>query len=171
MKMKMARAKSRRLHFVAARCVPCENGSVKSFLFSLAVLPLLLAGCAGPASGPAGGASSSVSSLSALQDVTVTSPQPDAVVTSPLTVTGQARGTWFFEASFPVKLLDADGNVLAQAPAQAQGDWMTTNFVPFTVTLPFTPPAAKTGTLVLQKDNPSGLPEHEGSVEIPVKFP
>src|ERR1700746_2179249 len=47
---------------------------------------------------------------------------PGDAVTSPLTITGKAKG-WYFEASFPVKLLDGQGNVLASGPAQAQGDW------------------------------------------------
>lgn len=91
-------------------------------------------------------------------------------IASPLTITGQARGNWYFEASFPVRLLDAAGNELAIGIAQAQGDWMTTEFVPFTVTLTFTEPATGTGTLVLQKDNPSGLPENDNQLEIPVTF-
>lgn len=102
--------------------------------------------------------------------IRVTAPVKDAVVTSPLVVSGTARGTWYFEASFPVKLLDANGKVLAVAPAQAQGEWMTEEFVPFSVTLTFAKPTTATGTLVLEKDNPSGLPEHANSRTIPVKF-
>jgi hypothetical protein len=102
--------------------------------------------------------------------IKIDSPRPNTVVTSPLGVTGQARGTWYFEAVFPIKLLDADGNVLVQIPAQAQGDWMTESFVPFKATLEFTAPTTDTGTLVLEKDNPSGLPEHADSLIVPVKF-
>ena len=46
---------------------------------------------------------------------------------SPMTVTGTARGGWYFEASFPVELRDGNGSLLASSVAQAQGDWMTTN--------------------------------------------
>jgi hypothetical protein len=102
-------------------------------------------------------------------DVRVTNPQPNTVVSSPLTVTGEARGTWYFEASFPVQLLDENDSLIAMIPAQAEGEWMTTDFVPFSVTLDFTTDA-KTGTLVLQKDNPSGLPENVAEVRIPVRF-
>ncbi len=103
------------------------------------------------------------------QDVIIDSPAPNAVVTSPLTVTGKARGTWYFEASFPVRLLDDIGNELAIAPATAQGEWMTEDYVPFSVTLEFET-TVLTGTLELQKDNPSGMPENDESVSIPVKF-
>ncbi len=136
---------------------------------------LLVAACTPvPSDGDPGESSSSavVSSVasSAMDgDIIVDSPAPDAVVKSPLTVTGKARGTWYFEASFPVRLLDADGNELALVPAQAQGEWMTEDFVPFSATLTFAT-SAKAGTLVLQKDNPSGLPENDKSVSIPVRF-
>jgi hypothetical protein len=100
----------------------------------------------------------------------VSAPSAGSHVTSPLHVAGEARGTWFFEASFPVKLLDAAGNVLVQAPAQAKGEWMTEAFVPFELSLSFEAPSAGTGTLVLEKDNPSGLPEHADELRIPVVF-
>ncbi|KKW29900.1 MAG: hypothetical protein UY73_C0003G0012 [Parcubacteria group bacterium GW2011_GWA2_52_8] len=103
-------------------------------------------------------------------NINVSSPQPNSVVSSPLIVTGEARGTWYFEASFPVKLYDANNNLLAQAPAQALSDWMTTDFVSFSVTLTFPTPSTQTGTLVLEKDNPSGLPQNDDSVSIPVSF-
>ncbi len=100
----------------------------------------------------------------------VDSPTKEQVVTSPLKITGKAAG-WYFEASFPVELQDKNGNVIAQGPAQAQGDWMTAAYVPFEATLTFTKPAdGETGTLILRKDNPSGLPEHDDFVKIPVKF-
>lgn len=102
--------------------------------------------------------------------IRVTTPLPDTIVQSPLTVTGTARGNWYFEASFPVELIDANGKQLAIKPAQAQGEWMTTEFVPFSVTLIFPKPTTATGTLILRKDNPSGLLEHEDSISILVRF-
>jgi len=97
-------------------------------------------------------------------------PLPDAIIQSPLTLEGRARGSWFFEASFPVYLLDAGGDTIAVIPATAQGQWMTQEFVPFKATLSFTPPASPTGTLVLAKDNPSGLPEHAAELRVPIRF-
>lgn len=102
--------------------------------------------------------------------IEIWSPTPNMTVSSPLTVEGQARGTWYFEASFPVRLLDADGTVLGTAVAQAQSDWMTTEYVPFTATVIFTAPKGETGTIVLQKDNPSGLPENDNELRIPIQF-
>lgn len=97
-------------------------------------------------------------------------PTANAVVESPLTIDGQARGNFYFEAVFPVKLLDANGTVIAQGQAQAQGSWMTTDYVPFTATLTFTKPATDTGTLVLKNDNPSGDPSKDKELDIPVRF-
>ena len=102
--------------------------------------------------------------------IQVSSPLPNTTVASPLTVTGKARGNWYFEASFPIRLFDGNGKELAVGIAQAQGEWMTTEFVPFQVTLNFTNPTTTTGTLVLEKDNPSGLPEHAAELRLPVKF-
>jgi len=102
--------------------------------------------------------------------IRVESPMAGETITSPLLVTGQARGYWYFEASFPVELLDATGQQIAVNPAQAQGNWMTEEFVPFKSTLIFDKPTTPTGSLVLHKDNPSGLPEKEDSITIPVKF-
>lgn len=97
-------------------------------------------------------------------------PDPDEVVSSPLTVRGQVRGSWYFEASFPLEIVDDTGKVLAVTPAQAQGDWMQEGFVPFEATLTFNPGTATRGELVLRKDNPSGLPENDDEVRIPVRF-
>ncbi len=111
------------------------------------------------------------STPSSLADkIVVTTPTANALIASPVVVTGKARGTWYFEASFPVKVLDANGKVLGVVPAQAQGEWMTTEFVPFTVSVPFATSTTATGTLVLQKDNPSGLPEFDAELRIPVRF-
>lgn len=102
--------------------------------------------------------------------IRLSSPRPNETVSSPLAVVGEARGTWFFEASFPIGLLDANGKELVTATATAQGDWMTENFVPFTATLTFPVPETRTGTLVLKKENASGLPEHDDELRIPISF-
>jgi hypothetical protein len=67
----------------------------------------------------------------------VTSPREGATVMSPFTVSSEARGGWYSEGSFPVRLEDASGRVLAEVPAQAQGEWMTADTVPFLAELTF----------------------------------
>lgn len=98
----------------------------------------------------------------------VITPTSNSVVQSPLSITGRARGNWFFEASFPVKIVDKQGNMLSQTIATAQGDWMTTEFVPFTATAFFTVTTSTPADLVLQKDNPSGLPQFDDELRIPI---
>jgi hypothetical protein len=140
----------------------------------ICMLVIACAGCAGseqpepePAQAPTSGEEQASSSEAAVR---VSSPIADAVVSSPLVIAGEARGTWYFEATFPVSLLDADGKPVVSSYAQAQGEWMTEQFVPFKTELTFTAPASETGTLVLEKANPSGLPEHAGELRVPVRF-
>lgn len=102
--------------------------------------------------------------------IQVDAPKPNDMVSSPLIVTGKARGSWYFEASFPVKLFDGNGKELAVIPAQAQGGWMTEEFVPFKATLTFAKPETETGTLVIKNDNPSGDPANDKQITIPVRF-
>ncbi len=105
--------------------------------------------------------------------IVVTYPLPQATVTSPLVVRGKARGNWYFEASFPISLVATDGTVLVETYAQATGDWMTTDYVPFTATLSYTVPATVTdrhGFLILRKDNPSGEPQFDNALTLPVTF-
>jgi hypothetical protein len=104
--------------------------------------------------------------------IRITAPRPNGVITSPLKITGEARGNWFFEASFPIVVTDWNGLILGEGYATAQGEWMTTEFVPFTATLKFKNPNSnnKNGTLILKKDNPSGLLEHDDALEIPIVF-
>ena len=98
--------------------------------------------------------------------------QPDKqMLTSPYTLTGQVPGNWSFEASFPVELTDSQGKVLEKTPAHLNGNWMTTAYVPFSVTLTFTPlTTAESGVLILRKDNPSGMSENDDQVTINVRL-
>jgi len=103
--------------------------------------------------------------------IRLASPRPNETITSPLTITGEARGYWYFEASFPVVLVDWDGRIIAQGIATAKGEWMTSDFVPFEAKLEFVADSnaySNRGALILRKDNPSGLPEHDDALEIPV---
>lgn len=103
-------------------------------------------------------------------DIIVESPWSGSTITSPLMIKGRARGGWYFEAVFPITLLDANGNEIGRTQGQAQSDWMTSDFVLFEALLEFQKPATLTGTLVLKNDNPSGLPEKSRKIEIPVSF-
>ena len=102
--------------------------------------------------------------------IKIDNPRPNQIIESPLFVKGEARGNWYFEASFPAKLFDDNGFLLGITIAQALGNWMTEDFVPFNVILPFAVPSTSKGRLILEKDNPSGLPEYADELRIPVYF-
>ncbi len=110
------------------------------------------------------------SNQSGAGQISVAYPLKNDIISSPLNVTGQAKGGWYFEASAPIRIVDANGKILGQSFVQAQGEWMTPNFVPFKGTITFSQPTTSTGYVVFMNDNPSGLPENERSISIPIKF-
>lgn len=103
--------------------------------------------------------------------IVLNTPAPNESVESPLTIKGQARGFWFFEGDFPVVVTDWDGRIIGEGFVTAEGDWMTEEFVPFSGVIEFEiPEHENNGTLILRKDNASGLPEHDDALEIPILF-
>ena len=108
-------------------------------------------------------------------DITVELPFPGAVVGKEFAIIGEARGPWFFEASFPVVVTDWDGLVIYETHAEAQPDpgtgevnWMTNDFVPFRANVTIPESYIGKGTIILKNDNPSGLPERDKAVEFPI---
>jgi hypothetical protein len=111
----------------------------------------------------------SVQQDTALRDrVLVSSPKPGSTVGKTFQIRGEAPGNWHFEASFPLKVIDPKGNTLANSYCQAQGEWMTTDQVPFLCNVSITGSYSGPATLILMKDNPSGLPEHDDSIDFQV---
>ncbi|PIR55424.1 hypothetical protein COU74_01025 [Candidatus Peregrinibacteria bacterium CG10_big_fil_rev_8_21_14_0_10_36_19] len=105
------------------------------------------------------------------EDIKLTTPQPGDVLSGSISVKGEAKGFWFFEAQLDVEIVDEKGNLIAKTFASSMEDWMTTDFVPFEAyfgVLDFG--ESKEGKLILKKANASGLPENDASFEIPVKF-
>jgi hypothetical protein len=104
-------------------------------------------------------------------DIRVDLPQPNTAIASPVAISGEAKGNWFFEASFPIVVTDWDGRIIGEGHAEATSDWMSADFVPFTASVTFqTPSSGSSGAIILRKDNPSGLPENDDAIEIPVTF-
>lgn len=93
---------------------------------------------------------------------------PGNEVYSPLTITGQAKGSWFFEGSFPMQLRDSNGQVIGTAVTKATKEWMTDTMVPFTATLTFDASQTDPGELVFKRDNPSGMPQNDAEVRLGV---
>ncbi|MDQ5883554.1 MAG: hypothetical protein QG654_468 [Patescibacteria group bacterium] len=112
----------------------------------------------------------SVTSLKGVK-IFVDHPVQNNVVQSPLKITGRAPGNWFFEASAPVTITNWDGLIIGESYITAQGEWMTTEYVPFEGTLEFTNTEyGDYGFLILKKDNPSGEAQFDDSAEFKVFF-
>lgn len=137
-----------------------------------AILPEQESATSTESTGAATGTSTAPSRVPA--ELIVTSPQngKDVKISSPLTVAGSARGKWYFEGSFPVSIRTSTGKVIGEGSVKAQGDWMTTELVPFNGTITFTPqPAGSRGVLILKIANPSGDPANgQQEISIPVQF-
>jgi Immunoglobulin-like domain of bacterial spore germination len=86
-------------------------------------------------------------------EVTVVAPLSGARISSPVSVEGIAPNNWFFEAVFPLEL-SVDGEVISEAPAQAQTDWTVDCPVKFRGELKFNVAAEREAILTLAEDMP-----------------
>ncbi len=102
--------------------------------------------------------------------IRVEQPVSDAGVNSPMTISGKARGSWFFEGQFFSELVTQSGSTVATTTLTTSENWMTEDFVPFSGEIEFEAPNVEEGKLLLKKANPSGLKENEEIVSVPVKF-
>ncbi|MFA6295154.1 MAG: Gmad2 immunoglobulin-like domain-containing protein [Candidatus Paceibacterota bacterium] len=98
-------------------------------------------------------------------------------ISSPMIITGQAKGPWFFEGVLPIVVVDWDGLIIGEGYVQATSDWMIEGYVSFEGLVSFTSPAnnvsgtySNKGAIIFKKNNPSGLPENDAAIEIPVVF-
>jgi len=71
--------------------------------------------------------------------------------------------------AMPIKLVDETGNVIAQAQGTLLDDWMTSALLPFNAKLSWTTAPKGALSLVLEKDNPSGMSSNEDSLTIQLK--
>lgn len=104
------------------------------------------------------------------KDILISFPQENDSVLSPLLVSGLARGQWFFEATFPLEVVDAHGISLGAGYVQSFSNWMTEEFIPFQGEVEFSESTTKKGTLIISNANPSGLSKHHREVRVPIQF-
>lgn len=103
--------------------------------------------------------------------IVVETPTANSVLTNTFEIKGRARGYWFFESSFPVRLVAEDGTVLFNSYIMTDKEWMTEDFVVFNKTFTYKNlTGLELGTLILEKDNPSGLQEKADNLFIPVQL-
>lgn len=106
-------------------------------------------------------------------DIEIFNPKPNAVIASPLAISGIVRGNGWsgFEGQVgTVRLLDAAGKELAATYLPATGDWMTLP-VPFATSLTFASDQAQEGKLVFRNENASGDAVRDKTFVVPVKIP
>jgi hypothetical protein len=99
--------------------------------------------------------------------------QPDTVFENSLipqifSITGLARGDWFFDTGFfYIRVVDGKGQLMMRSRAYPTKNGTSTELVPFTAWLSFDPPETATGTLIFEKVISSSTDER---LIIPVRF-
>ena len=100
-------------------------------------------------------------------DIRVSSPHVNSTITSPLTVSGEAKG-WFVDGKILVQLMDDKGNIIVQSEALAKGEG--DEYVTFETKMDFDRKDVKAGDLVFQKINPSNDPAQARTFSFPIFF-
>lgn len=100
--------------------------------------------------------------------LTLNSPYKNSLNSSPINISGEIVGNWTFEASFVLQLLDSNKDPIISKPVMVQGDWMTTNKVPFETTIEYNSVSPQRGYLRFIKENPSDLPELDDQLDVPI---
>lgn len=91
------------------------------------------------------------------------------IVSNPIKIEGEVIGSWFFEGSFPIKLVSTNNEILGNSLATTSKNWMTNDFISFTSELNYTKSTSTNrALLILSKDNPSGNKELDQEIYIPV---
>jgi hypothetical protein len=106
----------------------------------------------------------------AAASINLTNLKANQLVRTPLKIKGQATGNWFFEGSFPIRLIDENKTEIGATQAQAVGNWMTSGLVDFTANLIFAKTTSTRGILIFRRDNPSGLERNAERYMIPVNL-
>ena len=86
-------------------------------------------------------------------------------------IKGSVPSSWIFEGSFPVRVVNRQGDTVADLSALADEEYMREGYVPFTLDLSLFPiNLDEEGVVVFQfeKDNPSGLDENDDSARVTV---
>ena len=93
---------------------------------------------------------------------------PGATITDVVTITGDIKGVYFFEGKAQGMLLDENKKVLNTFSLDATSNWLTADAVSFTAKVDTTSALAGPGFIRLKSDNPSGDPEKDKYIDIPI---
>ena len=102
------------------------------------------------------------------ESVQVQTPGAGATVENTFTIAGSAPNSWYSEAVFPIQVRDVSDNVIGRGQGHAQSDWTIPGAVVFTSSITLDGIYKGAATLILMRDNPSGLPQNDDSVTIPI---
>ena len=102
--------------------------------------------------------------------IRVFNPLPGSLVKSPILLEGIARGYWFPEGDFSVKIFDAMGKELGSQMAYATRGGAGEEFILFHATVVFMQSSMKEGVVILKKANPAGFTAMDDELRIPVRF-
>ncbi|MDD4382006.1 MAG: GerMN domain-containing protein [Candidatus Dojkabacteria bacterium] len=97
-------------------------------------------------------------------------PLPNDELDCDFEIEGSISGTWFFEGSAPVKLINSNGTEILSFNITVEGDWMEEDMVTFKASVECTEKCDGGAKLVFLKNNPSDSTENDDSFEIPVSF-
>lgn len=93
---------------------------------------------------------------------------PNAKVHGILSYRGSIKGGYFFEGNIRIIILDADKNVLKESNGIAKSEWMIEGPVDFEGNIDFTGMPSTSGYFRIANDNPSGDPENDKFIDIPI---
>ncbi len=80
---------------------------------------------------------------------------PGAIVSDVVSLAGEVKGGYFFEANILINVLDINQNVLKKGYGTATTDWMTAGPVSFTANVDFTGLIPGPAYIEIQNDDPS----------------
>jgi len=81
---------------------------------------------------------------------------------------GIIKSDYFFEGNLPISVLDANKNILRMTNGAATTDWMTIEPVSFKTSLDLTGLPFGPAYIQIHNDNPSGLPENDKFILVPI---
>lgn len=102
--------------------------------------------------------------------IKISKPSLGQEISSPLEISGQAPGSWFFEANLSLKLVNDANEILAEKNYMTSKNWMTQEMISFETQLEFGNPEANAGYLRIDKANPSGRPQNANQFFWPITF-
>lgn len=102
--------------------------------------------------------------------IVIETPKPYQKVQNPIYIKGKVKGNFFFEATFPVRIEDENGNIVKNSYIMTKENWMSEDFVSFETTINIDELKIKRGFIIFEKANPSGLKENKFLIKIPVYF-